>query len=148
MELKRIDIAERLGKLKNPEDENSILEEVARILEKDKRQEKRITKELAGSAKKPDNDFVFDLLETDRIFHISQIRSICIDYRLRFLDSRYFKGQIPNSALQEIKRIERLHQLNIKGYKLVAPSRMFRLEDRDDPLLFAPIGNNYYYFNR
>ena len=50
MELKRIDIAERLGKLKNPEDENSILEEVARILEKEKRQEKRITKELAGSA--------------------------------------------------------------------------------------------------
>lgn len=27
----------------------------------------------------------------------------------------------------------------------MAPSKLFKLEDKDDPLLFAPIGNGYYY---
>ena len=27
----------------------------------------------------------------------------------------------------------------------IAPSKLFKLEDKDDPLLFAPIGNGYYY---
>ena len=31
------------------------------------------------------------------------------------------------------------------NFKIIAPSRLFKLEDKDDPLLFAPIGNNYFY---
>ena len=27
----------------------------------------------------------------------------------------------------------------------MAPSALFRLEKTDDPLLFVPLGNNYYY---
>ena len=27
----------------------------------------------------------------------------------------------------------------------MAPSKLFKLADKDDPLLFAPIGNGYYY---
>ncbi|MEC9195952.1 MAG: hypothetical protein VYD13_05110, partial [Bacteroidota bacterium] len=38
------------------------------------------------------NNFDFDKLETQRIFHLNQIRKVCIDYRLRFLDLKYFKG--------------------------------------------------------
>lgn len=38
-----------------------------------------------------------------------------------------------------------MHQTQLKGFKIIAPSKLFKLEDKDDPLLFAPIGNNYYY---
>ena len=29
--------------------------------------------------------------------------------------------------------------------KIVAPSKLFRLKNADDPLLFVPMGNDYYY---
>ena len=91
------------------------------------------------------NNFDFDQLEADKIYHINQIKEVCIDYRLRFLDSKYFKGDIPQEAFQKISEMEMRHNLEIKGFKIIAPSKLFKLKDKDDPLLFAPIGNNYYY---
>jgi len=41
------------------------------------------------------NVFDFDQLETDKIFHLVQIKKVCIDYRLRFLDIFYCKGNLP-----------------------------------------------------
>ena len=92
-----------------------------------------------------ENKFTFDLLDTDKIYHIDQIKEICIDYRLRFLDSKFFKGEIPQEGISRIKALEKAHNIEIKGFKIIAPSKLFRLEDKDDPLLFAPIGNQYFY---
>ena len=41
--------------------------------------------------------------------------------------------------------MEKDHQIELRGFKIIAPSKLFKLEDKDDPLLFAPIGNQYYY---
>ncbi len=41
--------------------------------------------------------------------------------------------------------MEKEHGISIEGFKIIAPSKLFRLEDKDDPLLFAPIGNGYFY---
>ena len=41
--------------------------------------------------------------------------------------------------------MEEEHNIKLKGFKIIAPSKLFRLKDKDDPLLFAPLGNNYYY---
>jgi len=64
---------------------------------------------------------------------------------LRFLDSSYFKNEIPFEAIQKIKNLEQEHETELKGFKIMAPSKLFKLENADDPLLFAPIGNDYYY---
>ncbi len=42
-----------------------------------------------------ENAFSIDLIESDRVYHISQIKEICIDFRLRFLMLRYTKGLFP-----------------------------------------------------
>ena len=91
------------------------------------------------------NKFDIDLLETDRIFHLSHIKDTCVDYRLRFLDMKYFKGEIPNEALLKISQLESEHHTQLSGFKVAAPSKLFELKKSDDPLLFAPIGNDYYY---
>lgn len=91
------------------------------------------------------NDFQFDLLDGNKIYHISNIKEICIQYRLRFLSTKYFKGKYPEQALESIKNLEEEHQLKLQGFKIVAPSKLFKLENADDPLLFAPMGNDYYY---
>jgi len=97
------------------------------------------------SAPPPSNQFDFDLLETSRIYHLDQIRDICIDYRLRFLDLSYFKPQLPEEAKNAIADLESTHETRVDGMKILAPSRLFKLEDKDDPLLFVPMGNNYFY---
>ena len=94
---------------------------------------------------KTQNSFDFDQLESHRIYHLDQIREVCIDYRLRFLDIKYFKNDLPESAHQAINKIETDHGTVLADFKIMAPSVLFRLERKDDPLLFVPIGNNYYY---
>ena len=92
------------------------------------------------------NDLNFDLLESHHIYHIDQIEKICVDYRLRFLDAKYYKSDIPQQGLAKISYLNQEHETELQGFKIMAPSKMFKLENADDPLLFAPIGNGYYYF--
>ena len=141
MFLKRTNIEEKLSLIA----EADLIESVYELLKKDTEKIDRIEKKLAGNSKGVQNNFDFDLLETDKIYHIDQIKQICIDYRLRFLDSKYFKGEIPAAGISKIKALEKSHKIDIEGFKIIAPSKLFRLEDKDDPLLFAPIGNNYFY---
>lgn len=141
----KTNIEEKLLHLKqDKEKETKALREVYQILNSSS-PETEIQSRLAKSGKATKNDFIFDLLDTNKIFHKEQIKKICTDYRLRFLDSKYFKGKIPQSALTKIRNLEEQHDTQLKGFKIMAPSKLFKLEDKDDPLLFAPIGNDYYY---
>jgi|SRR5690606_34363258 len=146
MLFKGTDVEDRLHQLRERQKKgDQILEEVREFLRKDFQRENRIIDGLASGNSCIANDFEFDLMETDRIYHIDTIKSICIDYRLRFLDTSYFKGKIPRTALEKIKALEAAHNIEIRGYKIMAPSKLFKLENMDDPLLFAPIGNDHYY---
>lgn len=100
---------------------------------------------LKSCSKKSVNDFNIDKVKTDSIFHITDIRKICIDYRLRFLDSKYFKDTYPEEAISKIHELENTHNTKLDGFKIVAPIDVFKLRKADDPLLFAPMGNGYYY---
>ena len=91
------------------------------------------------------NQFDFDRLETNRIFHRDTIKKICIDYRLRFLDFTFFKGDIPVEATEIVQALEQEHNTELRHLKIVAPSKLFKLKNSDDPLLFVPMGNQYYY---
>lgn len=146
MLLKNTNIEEKLIRAKNDSSSSErILEEVKLILSQDSDCRERISKNIGASQNDIINSFTFDFLETDKIYHIAEIQKICIDYRLRFLNSKYFKGKIPPEAISKIKSLERIHDIEIQGFKIIAPSKLFKLEDKDDPILFAPIGNDYFY---
>jgi hypothetical protein len=91
------------------------------------------------------NAFDFDLLATEKIYHLDQIKKVSIDYRLRFLDLKYFKNKLPQEALDKIQALESAHDTQLGSFKIMAPSALFRLEKTDDPLLFVPLGKDYYY---
>lgn len=146
MLLKKTNIEERLQHLKTKQtNEQDILQAVQKLLDADNRKDDLILETLSKSNHTTSNDFVFDLLKTEHIYHIDQIKEICINYRLRFLDSKYFKGELPYEAISKIKALEKNHSTTLNGFKIIAPSKLFKLENADDPLLFAPIGNGYYY---
>jgi len=91
------------------------------------------------------NAFDIDRLATECIYHLDTIRDICIDYRLRFLDLKYFKNDLPQEAFDKIAALEIEHDTTLTGFKVMAPSKLFRLKNTDDPLLFVPLGNDYFY---
>lgn len=71
------------------------------------------------------------------VFSLDDIKSLCIDYRLRFLDYSYFKNSIATEAIDKIKNLEEEYDIKFKEFKIVAPAKVFRLKNTDDPL-FLP----------
>lgn len=136
---------ELISKRSKFKSETAILDDVQSILNENKIEREQIENHLKSKSSTIANDFEFDLLETENIFHIDQIKTIAINYRLRFLDSHLFKNEIPEEAISKIRVLEKNHKTTLQGFKIIAPSKTFQLENYDDPLLFAPIGNNYYY---
>lgn len=91
------------------------------------------------------NSLCPELLNPELIIHEEAIRRICVKYRLRFLKSHLFKGPIPVEALQKIQKMERLHKSRLHNFNIIAPSGLFKLENADDPILLASLGNGYHY---
>jgi hypothetical protein len=146
MLLKRTNIQEKLILAKQRDKAaDEILKEVYHLLAQEDETHNRIEGNMTRKEAVISNNFNFDLLGTTGIYHIRHIKKIAIDYRLRFLESHYFKGDIPPEAISTIKRLEKTHGMELKGFKILAPSKLFKLENNDDPILFAPIGNDYYY---
>ena len=106
-------------------------------------------KDVKQSLNKKNNDSFnqldFDKMETKNIFHLKNIEKICVKYRLRFLDSNLFKGDYPKNIANIISDIENSHKTKLKNFMIMAPSKLFKIKSPDDPLLFVPIGNDYYY---
>ncbi|MBK5191866.1 MAG: hypothetical protein JJE07_01420 [Flavobacteriaceae bacterium] len=144
MKLLCTNISEKILKLRNKRNsEAALMDEVQKILKEESAKDEKILNALQENCENESNHF--DFLSTDKIFHISNIEKICIDYRLRFLNSSLFKGELPYEAISKIKQLEEEHKISLKAYKIMAPSQFFKLKNADDPFLFAPIGNQYYY---
>lgn len=85
-------------------------------------------------------------LDPQRIFHVDDIRALCVKYRLRFLDAGLFKGKLPAQAVHGVRQLERTVGAPVTSFKMMAPAARFRLCDSEvDPLLFVPVGNDRYY---
>ena len=112
-------------------------------------QKEAIKSRVKSNLETPNNSYVntltFDALDFDKIFHIDSIKKLCINYRLRFLDTHLFKGEYPKELYSIIPNLENDHKIQLKDFKIMAPSKLFRLKTKEDPLLFVPIGNGYYY---
>jgi hypothetical protein len=147
MKMRRINIPEKiLRSRKNRVGDQDLLEKVHQILHQESLKDEKIIKALQEDLEiDPGNDFKLDHLETNRIFHLDDIEKMCVEYRLRFLSSVVFKAELPYEALIRIKEVEKDHEITLKGFKIMAPASAFKLKNADDPLLFAPIANNYYY---
>jgi len=146
MELQGTHIPDKILQNRNKRiSEKHLLEEVQEIFDQEQSKDDLILKNITEGIETESNSFKLDFLETKNIYHLSDIEKICIDYRLRFLSSAYFKAELPYEAISKIKHLEKIHETKLEGFKIMAPAKLFKLKNADDPLLFAPIGNQYYY---
>ena len=103
---------------------------------------KEIVKRISANKKSTEK------FNQNRVFHISQIESVCKNYHLRFLNVRYFKGSIDNQLPEKLTNFEVAYNKRCTqdNMYIVAPASSFKLEKKQkDPLLFYRINKNYYY---
>ena len=145
----KTNIEESLIKLRNARiartTSKSILNEVHRIFSENQKVREDIKKRLEGGSEESSTRFNLDLLASENIFHRNDIKKLCVDYRLRFLDAPFFKGNFPEEAISKIRQLEKDHNCSLQGLKIMAPAKLLKLENADDPLLFASMGNDHYY---
>src|SRR5690606_2400527 len=60
------------------------------------------------------------VLDTDKIFDISAIKSLCTKYRLRFLLTTFLKTEFPPEAIRAIITLEKNDDTEIKSFMIIA----------------------------
>lgn len=133
---------ERLARLLRGQD--SMIQQTYSILEEEQKKDDILRAVVLSTLKHHENRIPG--LDPSRIFDIEDIRRTCVKYRLRFLPSGRFKGQLPNEAIYAIRQLEAHAGGPVSGFKIMAPAQRFKLCDCDsDPLLFVPVGRGAYY---
>jgi hypothetical protein len=99
-------------------------------------------------------------LEQGRIFTTDQIKAIAIKYRLRFLSTKLYKGELPYEAISKIREFKKENPTLVSkseeysmwrittntGMRILAPAESFDLQERPkDPLLFVELGNDKWF---
>src|ERR1700749_294033 len=121
-------------------------EDVYKILADSARNDEQIITRLKEGNRNVTNHISPADNDQENIFTIQEIETICITYRLRFLDSKYFKNEFPYDAIVRINEFEKRYNTKIERFKIIAPDHAFDLQEANqDPLLFAPLGNNRFY---
>ena len=92
-----------------------------------------------------------------KVYTIDEIRTLCIDYRLRFLRSKYYTGSYDIEVATKIRDFATAtntpieeHSLNYRFF-VMAPANMFELKDERyiskrelDPAIFFQIDEKHY----
>lgn len=145
MNINTVNLHDQLKKIRSKHPEQDVLEEVNELLDQESKRDNRILDSLEGAVAAIEIDE--EKLDSSNIFTLEQIEKLCVKYRLRFLDSKHFKGDIPYEAISKIKVLEGELNTELKQFKIIAPKELFQLTDKDsDPILMLPLSNNRFYF--
>ena len=91
-------------------------------------------------------------LYNGEVYHVNDVREVCVNYRMRMLPSHRYCGPIDPEFGLKLNRFQREHQLTDDDLKhnffVVAPAETFDLEKRQrplvDPLLLYRIDAQHY----
>ena len=124
--------------------QQEVIAEVGAILEEEQKRDDILRAVVLSSAGGKENRI--PAADPDRVFHEEAVRSLCVKYRLRFLDGGCYRGELPMQALYELRQLEAQANGPVRGFKIMAPAERFLWCDgHSDPLLFVPVGPKQYY---
>ncbi len=126
--------------------EAELLQEAEELIRKGEKEDERILERIRQARPKEGAPIEVGEEDAEQVFSERAIRSLCIKYRLRFLSTRLFKGDLPYEAVQAVKNFEKRVGEQIEDLRIIAPSERFQLQDsQKDPLLFAYLGKGRFY---
>ena len=123
--------------------EDALIGEVNKILKDELYTEKNILQNL--QTYNETFDFLQEKdLDKNKIFGLTEIKNICIQYNLRFLDSQSFKGDFPSEALYAIKELRGKEKF--KKFKVLGTIKSFKSQNITvEPMLFAETNYGNYF---
>jgi hypothetical protein len=146
--MKNVNLKNQLTQIRNRREASTsvdVLDEVYEVLHQAYCAERDLMHRMTAKAV-AQSEFSWAALDAKQLFTTDDIKQLCIQYRLRFLDASKFKGDIPFEAVTKTKDLEQRVGVEFTHFKIVAPDDRFRLEDCDkDPLLFIRLSDRYYY---
>ena len=146
------------------------INEVKLLLENNSHEDARILRGLSNNSqfnrieKVRGEQIELENLENEyegKVYKIEQIEKLCVDYRLRFLQSKYYTGSYDVEVSAKIKDFARATKSPIDDYTLgrrffmMAPAEMFELRDEKyvskaelrrqaDPAIFYQIDEKHF----
>lgn len=146
--MKNVNLKNQLAQIRNRRESSTatdVLDQVYEVLHQAYCDERDLMKRISSKGESH-SEFSWASLDANQLYTIDDIERLCIQYRLRFLDSSKFKGEIPYEAITKTKELEQNVGVEFSHFKIIAPDDRFRLEDCDkDPLLFVRLSDRYYY---
>lgn len=138
-----INIKDELTRLRG--NRNSLLQQTQEVLALERLRENDVLDRLSDNTN--EGDFLnIKGLEAENIFSLEEIRSVCIRYRLRFLNTTLFRPAFPYEAISQIKSFEKKYNVLVPSFRILAPAETFNLENiNKDPLLFIPVDEKSFY---
>ncbi len=132
-------------KAKAMEPDDFIIEEVHKILEANLFKEKTILNNLK-SYNKSFAQLNENALDRSLLFKHEELKAICINLRLKFLDSQAYRFDVPYEAILKIKQLNEDQKKDLDGFKIMGVAETFRKKSYNTNFaLFAPtIMGNYY----
>lgn len=125
--------------------EDDLIDEVKNILSSDLLTENKVLNHLKFYAKALE---LIDETEVAKnlLYSVDEIKTVCINNRLRFLDSQNYKNEFPYEVVLKIDDLNVRYRKDLKHFKILAPAEAFKKNKGNLPcVLFAQsINNNYY----
>ena len=140
-------IPNQLRSLKNKgrSNEEELLAEAKRILNNDLLSEEKILQNLGHYTRS------FDVIDEedvnrDSVYEMADIKRVATIYRLKFLDSKYYKEEIPYEAILKINEMNRRYRKELKDFRILAPHASFLEKDTfGSASLFVMTNHHNYY---
>lgn len=121
-----------------------VLAEARGILAENERRDRLAAALLLGSKARglnsiPDPD-------PDRVMLLTEVKTLCITHRLRFLEAAQFKGSVPSQAVHAMRRLEKVAGKPLRSFRILAPDTAFRRTGRAGTnWLMVPLGEQRFY---
>jgi hypothetical protein len=146
-ELYKINILEGLRKVRNrtKTNEDTLVDEAQRILRNDLFTDKKILQNLKQYANS--NELITEEdVNPEYIFTLKEIKTMAINYRLKFLESKYYKPEIPYEAVLKIKELNATYKKELKQFKILSVAESFSGKAvENNAALFAKTNHDNYY---
>jgi hypothetical protein len=143
----KVDIKTGLIKLrdKNRNEGDELIKETKRILNNDLFAEKKILENLTKYSK----SFLLldeEDIDANLIFTEGDIKKMAVTYRLKLLDSKLYKTEIPYEAVLRIKYLNGTYGKDLREFRILTTAESFaKKESKDNAVLFAKTNHDNYY---
>lgn len=145
--LKENNIREKLQNLAaiSRSNQDELLREAKRILRQELFSEKKILENLK-QYNKASEILDEENLDPDLVFRIEEIKKLAINHRLKFLESKLYKSEIPYEAVLRIKYLNDSFHKDIKHFTILShPDSFVNGVSNHESLLFAKTNYDNYY---